>query len=214
MANHNNIVVFDLETGGFKAGIHAVCEVALICLDSETLQEVDRYESLIQPYCDRSGKELEYTPGAFKANGLSMKKISKGKPASEVAADIVNFAKKSKSKSLKPVLCGHNIDSFDIPHLLHFLDCFKIKLESLFTDKETIDTLKWAKWKWKYDPTMPSLRLGDCCKRMGIRLLDAHSAMPDTEANAKLAVSFLKSLRGGQIVEVEKKDKERTFFNF
>lgn len=215
--NHNNILVFDLETGGFKEGIHGVCEVALILVDFLTLKEIDRYEAIIQPYSDREGKEMEYTSGAFNANGLSMRKIQNGKPAKEVAEDIREFANRGKNKTMKPVLCGHNIDEFDIPHLSHFLDCFKIKIEDLFTSKETIDTLKWAKWKWKHDPTMPKFNLGACCKKLGIRLVDAHSAMPDTEANMQLIVSMLQSLRGESQVEeslFEQKESSRVNFNF
>lgn len=212
--NLNNIVVYDLETGGFTAGVHGVCEIAMIALDIHTLEEIDRYESVIQPYQRLDGSSMEYTDGAFKVNGLSMKKIQNGKPAKEVVKDICDFLKSVKSKSKKPVLSGHNIDKFDNPHLADFFEQQKVDILK-FVEDDSIDTLKWARMKWIADPEMTKFNLGACCKKAGIRLLDAHSAMPDTEANAKLLVKMLTSLRGtgGEVIE-EKKERFRQSFEY
>jgi len=69
--------------------------------------------------------------------------------------------------------------------------------------------------KWIADPEMSKFNLNSCCDKLGIRLLDAHSAMPDTEANAKLLVSMLKSLRGsGDILQEEEGERFRESFTF
>ena len=212
--NLNNIIVYDLETGGLTAGVHGVCEVAMIAIDFNTLEELGRYEAVIQPYTRRDGTEMVYEQSAFKVNGLSLRKIQNGKPADQVAKEIKEFATKHKSKSKKPILAGHNIDKFDNPHLGDFLECNKIDALKLF-ENDSIDTLKWARLKWIADPEMSKFNLGACCDKLGIRLLDAHSAMPDTEANAKLLVSMLKSLRGdGEVVEKNDGSRFRDSFNF
>lgn len=212
--NLNNIIVYDLETGGFTAGVHGVCEIAMIAIDIQTLEEVDRYEAVIQPYNRQDGTPMEYEAGAFKVNGLSMRKIQNGKPSMEVAKEIKAFATKWKSKSKKPILAGHNIDKFDNPHLDDFMLCHKMDVLKIF-ENDSIDTLKWARMKWIADPEMAKFSLGDCCKKLGIRLIDAHSAMPDTEANAKLLISMLQSLRGtGGEMSFEPQTKSRTTFNF
>ena len=67
-----NIMVFDLETGGFSKDKNPIIEFAGIVLDSE-LSEIDRLEFVILPY----NPELEYTAGALKANGFTMGEIEK-----------------------------------------------------------------------------------------------------------------------------------------
>ena len=213
--NLNNIIVYDLETGGFTPGVHGVCEIAMIAIDIHTLEELGRYETIIQPYSDRKGNEMQYDAGAFKVNGLSLRKIQNGKPSAQVAKEIKEFATKYKNASKKPILAGHNIDKFDNPHLADFLHCHKIDVLKVF-ENDSIDTLKWARLKWIADPEMSKFNLGVCCKKLGIRLLDAHSAMPDTEANAKMLVSMMKSLRGdGDTIESEKEEERfRDTFNY
>ncbi len=215
MASLSNIIVYDLETGGFTPGIHGVCEIAMIGIDITTLEEIGRYESVIQPYTRLDGSNMEYTPEAFRVNGLSLRKIQNGKPASEVAKDICSFAKQMKNKSKKPILSGHNIDKFDNPHLADFLSQQKIDVLKFF-ENDSIDTLKWARYKWADNPDMTKFNLGACCKQANIRLIDSHSAMPDTEANTKLLIQFFKSLRGdvsGSLFN-ETEEKFRTSFNF
>jgi len=214
--NLNNIIVYDLETGGFTPGVHGVCEVAMIAIDINTLEEIGRYEAIIQPYQRQDGTEMQYEPGAFKVNGLSVKKIQNGKPGSVVVKEIIAFAKAHKSKSKKPILSGHNIDKFDNPHLDDLFLCHKADVTKHF-ENDSIDTLKWARLKWIDDPDMVKFNLGACCKKLGIRLIDAHSAMPDTEANKKVLISFLKSLRGDGLSteeDYEAPKKDRVEFKF
>lgn len=214
MANQSNIIVYDLETGGFTPGVHGVCEVAMIALDMGSLQEIGRYEAIIQPYSTLEGQPLKYEDSAFKVNGLSLNKITKaGKPAKEVAKEIAQFARSMKNGTKKPILAGHNIDKFDNPHLDDFMYNNKIDVTKFF-ENDSIDTLKWARFKWAGDPEMTKFNLGVCCNKLGIRLIDAHSAMPDTEANAKLLIQFLKSLRGDGSVELLEEDRYRDTHKF
>ena len=216
MAKFNNIIVYDLETGGFVAGEHGVCEIAMIGINIETLEEIGRYEAIIQQYNNQDGDPMKYTQKAFQVNGLSFNKLEQlGKPAKQVAEEVCSFAKTITSGKYKPILAGHNIKNFDNPHLADFLDCNKQNPLKFF-DGDSIDTYDWARMAWGADKDMPHLKLGDCCKRFGIELTNAHSAMPDTEANAKLLIQFLKLMKGESAPTSGDKEIERfrKTFNF
>ena len=58
--------------------------------------------------------------------------------------------------------------------------------------------------------SMPSYNLSSCSSEVGITLEGAHRAINDVEANAKMLIKFLRSLRGdgdGQKSYVRKKFK-------
>ena len=206
-----NIIVYDIETGGFSREKNGLAEIAMIAIDIVTLEEVDRYEAVIAPYDNLEGIRVTYTSEALKVNGLTMKQIENGKPGKEVVAEMMAFAKKHKRASKKPMLCGHNIEKFDNPWIDYFFLCFK-KDASKHFENWCIDTMWWSALKWPLSGEGEEVlkpNLGTYGKEVGIKLSIAHSAMHDTEANAKLAVTFLKALRGDTVV-VEQEAKERT----
>ena len=207
-----NIIVYDIETGGFSKEKNGLAEIAMIAIDIETLEELERYEAVIAPYDNTEGVRVTYTPEALKINGLTMKQIENGKPAKEVVKDMMDFAKRHKRGSKKPMLCGHNIEKFDNPWLDYFFLCHK-KDASAHFENWCIDSMWWAALKWPNDAIVDH-KLGTCCKEVGIKLSNAHSAMPDTEANAKLIISFLTALRGQSMVVQETKERTRTAFQF
>ena len=63
-----NIIVFDLETGGFSPVKNPLIEFAAIAIDNN-LKEIGRCEWVVLPYND----EKEYSQGVFKANGFTMR---------------------------------------------------------------------------------------------------------------------------------------------
>jgi len=206
-----NIIVYDIETGGFSKEKNGLAEIAMIAIDIVTLEEVDRYEAIIAPYDNLEGERVTYTKDALAVNGLSMKQIESGKPAKEVIADMMAFAKKHKRASKKPMLCGHNIEKFDNPWIDYFFLCHK-KDASAHFESWCIDSMWWSALKWPNDEIIDH-KLGTCCEAVGIKLSNGHSAMPDTEANAKLVVSFIRSLRGESVV-IQQETKTRTRDNF
>lgn len=244
-----NFIVFDLETGGLSESKNPVCEIAMLAIDGETLEERGRYEAIIAPY----DESLIYDPKALQVNGLTMKKINGGKQAKDVIKDIVEFAKEHRVKSKKPILVGHNIgntyinvnklgkkmrgfindgeaskaakhlmssmkvEGFDIKFLSKFLMTFNKDILSSF-EAWNIDTLQMARTLWFNESDVANYKLGTCCEKVGIRLSNAHSAMPDTEANAHLFVHFVKKMRGSgvdnNLPNQEKIKKERVKLNF
>lgn len=209
----NNFIVYDLETGGFDLKSHGIVEIALVAIDHISLEVVDEYCKIIQPYNMASGKLAEYTSGAQDIHGVSVERMrSEGLPAETVVRDIIAFFTKHKIKSKKPIIAGHNIHKFDNPRLEAFLATFGQKLSQLTDVEDSIDTLKWAKFKWQKPTEVANHKLSTCCEALNIELVDAHSALPDTKANSKLLTSFIKSMRGdGGLVEQKRSRDEFKF---
>lgn len=210
-----NIMVYDLETGGFSKDKNPIIEFAGIMFDSE-MNEIDRLEFVILPYDER----LEYTDGAFKANGFSHGEIQKrGIPGQEAAKLLLDFlvkhqAKPEKGISYQPdkkvVLAGHNIDKFDNGFLETFLKFFKVDLWKFCSTNITLDTLKMARLFFGYRGyTKTSHSLIDCCSHIGIEIIDAHRAMNDVEGNFQLLKHLINGVRFGNSNSTEEREVER-----
>ena len=221
MAKVPNIIVGDIETGGYVYHKHALTEIALIAIDTVTLEEIDRYEAVIAPYNHKDGTQVEYTPAALQYSGMTMAKIEAGRPAKEVAEELNSFFSSKKKDGIeihtggvngKPVLCGHNFWKFDKPFIDYFLWLHgkaKLKTTELKGKKDPFaviefdtpynsyveDSLYWTRWKYA-NTDIPNHKLATACEYTDVALMDAHRAMNDTEANKELKVEFLKSLRG------------------
>ena len=214
----SNLVVWDLETGGLNKEKSAICEIAMIAFDSVTLEEIGRYETIVAPYKLADGTDPEYNPKALEVNGLTMTRIiNEGKPAKQVVQEVCQFLKTHKKgirgSAGKCIAVGHNIDEFDIPFFVNFLKIFNIDFWELF-QKSTIDTMTWVRLKYPVDGDILNHKLGTACEKVGIDLFDAHRAMNDVEANFKLVVNYLLSLRGSGGATIEKTESVRKSFQF
>jgi len=212
-----NIVIFDIETGGFltKGHENGVCEIAMIGINADTLEEIGRYEAIIAPYKTYSEEITTYTDGALQVNGLTRSQIEGGEQAKNVIKEMVAFAKSMKigGRNGKPILAGHNIDSFDIPYLNQFFELHKKEFQSEYSPF-TLDTMWWTRMKWAKDGSIANHKLGTACESANIPLVDAHRAMADVESNTELVRHFITSMRGDGSATVKKKEKTRVKFQF
>ena len=118
--------------------------------------------------------------------------IKEGVPYEEGFKMMDDFIKKYTVGNNKPIISGHNIKAFD--------NKFMVKL---FNDNKSdffkginafiIDTLDMVRLRWM---EMPSYSLGVCANALGLTLKEAHRALPDTVANAKLLIKLIKTYRG------------------
>ena len=199
----NYYVTFDLETTGLSAEKHSLIEIACVVMDKE-LEVVEEYESgIIQPL---EGREI--TEGALKANGLTREQLSKGKLPKTAITEFIAFLKSLSKKKDGLILCGHNIDNFDIPFLVNWFEAHNKNLGSYVNDKFTIDTMWWARVRWNESQ---NYKLGTCCTNAEISLVDAHRALNDTRANAKLVKYFIEHLRGKGVSD-KKEERFRVKF--
>ena len=216
-----NIAIWDLETGGLKKDKHAVAEIAIIIINSETLEEVDRYEAIIAPYELPNGEMVQYDQRALDYNGLTMRRIEAGEDPKTVARAVRDLCKKHKigfrGGNGKLIPAGHNLEAFDIPFFEYFLSLFKIKYSDLF-QTWSLDTLWVTRLKWVADGSILNHKLGTACETAGVPLIDAHRAMNDVEANTELVRFFLRLLRGdgrsGEAVMATVKERARATFKF
>lgn len=225
MAQQANFIIYDFETTGLKPNIHGVCEVAMLGIDSVTLEEIGRYEAIVAPYqvdsgeLDEKGKPIliDYIvdPYALKVNGLTMKKIQAGTPAKEVVEEMMAFAKKCNAGSKKPILVGHNIIRFDNPHMGVLFDLHKKDPAKSFSQYYFVDTQQESHKMFPEATEKGDHTLARLCERFNVDKFDAHSAMPDVIANTEVFIKIIKKMRGESIaMEVEEKDRPRDTFNF
>lgn len=189
-----NYIVIDVETGGLlsktKKAVFdvALTEVAVVAVD-KSLNIVGQDSWLIRPYKD----DLEYNPGAEEASGISKSMcIQQGEDIKEVYKKFEKFVKKYIVGNKKPIVVGHNLLSFDIYFIENFIEYNKGKLDGLFHHTPE-DTIHWCRLKWTEST---NFKLGTCCRNAGIELTEAHRALPDTIATAKLWINLMSSLRG------------------
>lgn len=206
-----NYIVFDCETGGFDPDKNPIHEIAMISLDGKTLKEINRLETYIKPYDD-----LITEDSALKVSGLKMRDVERGLDKKEAVKMICAFMdeiKGSKFSTKFPILVGHNVD-FDISFLKSLLERSGKDL-SKFANRVSVDTLADAR-RHNPDGSLISGKLGDVCERMGIKISQAHRAMPDTIATAELFRKFTQLMRDGSNKNVDdnSKTKRRDKFQF
>lgn len=92
----------------------------------------------------------------------------------------------------KPIRAGHNIKGFDDPFMVKLFKDNKSDFIKVFNNF-VIDTLEWVRLRWF---ETAGYSLGVSANALGLTLKEAHRALPDTIANAKLLILMLKSFRG------------------
>lgn len=214
--------VFDLETTSLFSRNHtykpkgskdsvdgngAVIEIAISPFDNE-MSDLPEYDSgIIAVPEDRVIEQ-----SALNVNGITRDQITKGRDPKVVGQEIKDYFKKLHKTASKIVLVGHNIDKFDIPYLIDFLDEQKVDLFKLVNSDYTVDTMWRAREKWVESE---GYSLAKCLPKIGVTLTQAHRAMADTRANKLLAKHFLSSLRGegnATATQAEPEEKHRVKF--
>jgi DNA polymerase III subunit alpha, Gram-positive type len=225
-----SFITYDLETGGLHSMHNPVLEIAFVIIDTN-LNIVKKYENYIKPYKHfptsdfPEGVPLKIEEQALRANGIKMQDvIDKGIDIKQFYKDAVAIFKEYKSgKYQKPILVGHNIASFDNPFLEVIFDLCESRknpqISSLYNhvDKFYFDTITISRLKWGNKDDLINYQLGTVCQKMGITLTDAHRAMNDTEANAKLFIELVKGIREEKTttnLQIGEIKEEKFRFNF
>jgi len=204
MIYDNNFAVIDLETGGFSAEKNPITEIAIIFLDTN-LEEIYRYESLVKNY-----NGLFYSPEAQKVTGIIPELLEKeGREIKDIVDELTEaFSMLKMGKYKKIQMVGHNFKSFDSPFLEYAFEFCEKNLYSV-VDSFMWDTMCISRLKWGLDDTMKNHKLSTCCQKSGFNLVDAHRAMPDTEATMRLFKYFANCFRESTVIVKEEKKEER-----
>lgn len=148
---------------------------------------------------------LSYNPEALTVTHMTIEMLlSEGVEMEEGYKQVLEVIEKYSSGVNKPILAGHNIIEFDNKFLekgfwLIGVDIFKKVRKKMF------DTLDEARLKWT---EAPAYNLGTVASLLGLTLKEAHRALPDTVANAKVVIAMLRAFRGegqGQTEYVRRK---------
>jgi superfamily II DNA helicase RecQ/superfamily I DNA/RNA helicase/tetratricopeptide (TPR) repeat protein len=152
------VVVIDLESE-YRPDAPSdplIFEVGAVCVKGST--ELDTYQAFIQ--CD----------------GLQeIHKHHDAKPLEEVREGLSKFIEQSQQSIEQAIIVGHNLKEFDAPHLR--------EMGLPIRDDQIIDTLTFARLLY---PDNLHHNLSLLCKRYEIQLEQAHQALPDAQACARL----------------------------
>jgi DNA polymerase III epsilon subunit family exonuclease len=155
-------VVFDFETTGLNPNTDKIIEIGAVKIRDGIL--VETFSTLINP-------QIPIPPEASETNHIYDEDVA-GKPTiEEVIGDFYKFTRGA-------TLVGHNIETFDC-NFLYFWG----KQNKYNFDNPTKDTIRIAREKL---PPGTKMNLSALCKRFDIPLLEAHRALQDSVATAKL----------------------------
>lgn len=209
----NSYVFIDFETSGLdkKDNLHAqrcsITEVAALAIDGTTLEEIVRYDEIIQPYNDKH----EWQSMAATLTGLTKERcIREGLPLKTVVenlSQVFSEANVYNTKTAKPILIAHNWP-FDRQFLQYIFEFCKIDLSKLVDgDKDAmsgnfipngLDTIDWAKnVHAQLTDNTTKFNMAACCERAGVQLADGHRAMNDVMALKDLFIYYSTRLRSG-----------------
>lgn len=189
----------------FNNEIRNNMETDIMCQDQMIHARDDGHGEVIDLYL-----KYKYNPQALEATHIPMELIEKeGRDHQYTHLLCCDFIKKHTVGNSKPILAGHNIKEFDMP----FMDIFwKINDDDIYklVNKKFIDTLEEARIKWH---ELTDFTLSTCAAEVGLTFKNAHRALPDTVANAKLLIKMLQHLRG-EGSQASKYKRRKYSFNF
>lgn len=213
MKYNQPIVVTDVETGGLPAKLKkeatldvALTELAFVVIDNESLEIVEQKSWLFKPY----SKDLIYQKEAAQVSGITFEFLQEnGLPMKDAFYDIEKFLSKYTKGKNKPYLAGHNIQNFDLEFIVNLFELNKKDISKYFDDF-ILDTLWLSRLVLVENP---KFNLSSCCEAFKIEHTQAHRALTDTVATAKIIIEILKRSRG-VLVETKKEKRFRQIFEF
>lgn len=226
----NSYCIFDFETGGFNAVStdkikgNPATELALLSINGDTLEEIDRTSFLFKPY----DNTLEYSPQALQVTGISMDLLmEEGISLMECKEKFVEHMIKSNIQThvkYRTIMVGHN-PGFDEAFLIEFARRTKIDLSKYcFGWKDIYGNFKphfldtqiiAGRMAYGHDETLVNHKLGTIVSHMGLDGNNFHRAMSDVLATKDVLVEIIKRTRneGGGNTDVARY-RHRTTFNF
>lgn len=179
---------------------------------------------------DRDDKDPElyiYTDIALKYTNLTLDILyKKGKNVYDVMDDMLEMFKKANPKNTnnyKPFLLGQNI-KFDVGFLQHMAEYCGVDLNKYLDggldfygnfQPNVFDTLHLVKQYYAANDKVTSHKLGLMSDKLGVELVNAHSADADVQATSGIFKVLMSNMRGdvGDLSGGDS-DRERNHFQF
>lgn len=160
--------VLDLETTGFSpARGDRIVEIGIVALGpgGETESE---WTTLVDP---------QRVVGATRVHHITERDVAGAPTMAQLAPELIEQLRGR-------VVVAHN-SAFDVPFLTAELNRVGVPLAEGRVPQ--LCTMRLS----HYFLDIPKRRLEDCCRAAGIRLIDAHSALGDARATARLLVHYM-----------------------
>jgi DNA polymerase III alpha subunit (gram-positive type) len=152
-----------------------------------------------------------YNPQALEITHMSIElMLREGVSYEEAFKQIEALISRHTIGNNKPIISGHNIKNFDNPFMVKIFSDNKadfLKVVNTFM----IDTLEWVRLIWT---DLPSFSLGVCANALGLTLKEAHRALPDTIANAKVLQAILLRMRSSGMGDEKEYTRDKYKFSF
>lgn len=186
--NDNVLAAIDVETTGRDPSYNEVCQLAIVVLDCH-LNPVNQFYTNVRPLHPE-----RIHPKATETHGLTYEVLCQSPDKYEVADEVWEWFQGlglAPGKNLIPLV--HNAQ-FDIPFLQNF---FGLELFSDIIGYPTRDTQSLVSGlmdKAAFNGVkIPFNRagLGHCCEVLGVQLDDAHDALADALATARVYKALL-----------------------
>jgi DNA polymerase III epsilon subunit-like protein len=162
----NGYAVVDVETSGFQPPVAEIVEVAIVHVDV-TGQVTGSWDSLIRP---------EGGVGATRVHGITRDMVTRAPRFADIGTEL-------HALLADRIVAAHNL-TFDAKFLVSQFAGIGIHAPEIAGGACTLRTSQ------RLLPG-PSYKLLDCCEAVGIDLIDAHSALGDALATARLLAFFL-----------------------
>ncbi|MCL2062596.1 MAG: exonuclease domain-containing protein [Firmicutes bacterium] len=163
--HHKTVVVFDVETTGISQSTDKIVELAAVKMENGILTE--SFSTLINP-------GIPIPDQAAAIHGITDKMVADKPSIQDVLPDFYKFVQNA-------ALAAHNL-----PFDLAFVSAAGSPM-GIYFDNEKLDTLQLARSTFTQ---FASFRLGALCEALHIPLNNAHRALADASATAKLLIKI------------------------
>lgn len=172
------IVVFDLETTGFKPDTEHIIEIGAVIIRNGKI--IDRFSEFVNP-----GKPIP--ANITQLTGISDDMVADAAPVETVLPRFLDFIGE------RPV-AAHNAD-FDVGFIAY--NCEQLGCEREFT---SVDTLPLSR---ALLPHQRHHKLNDVAEALGVGDFNHHRACDDAETTGKILIKFLSELASSGVQDIQ-----------
>jgi DNA polymerase-3 subunit epsilon len=191
------VVFYDLETTGTDDQKHEIIQIAAIAFEvnGSEWKELEQFEAKVNFHIDQADPEaLEkncYDEAVWSTEAISQEEaISRFDRFAQKYKDVERKSKRTGRLFYCVRTAGHNVKGFDDKFIRKWYQNHSMFCP--FDYAEVLDTLQLSMWKVHmigggFDPKPDNFKLETMCKCVGVDLDNAHDALDDIRANARLA---------------------------
>jgi len=201
--NHNNIVVFDLETTGVDTKTCQITQIAAVALNPRTLSytDADKYSTFVRPE-DFDSIDQGNIDFHCKAQGCTQEELLKTwreAPSAKIAwKDFVGWLEgytRGKGFTTCPIPAGYNIKGYDLPIIRRYAKKFgnvdKEGIQKLFHRRDMFDLMDFINLWFENSKALKNYKLDTVREYFGISKEGAHDALKDVLDTALMLRKFI-----------------------